>query len=233
MPVTPDESGLTLAHCKFLEQIGKIQETESNSFFKGSKYANLQGVLSVVNPVLADNGLSVHQVFDHTPEGRTILKTLLRHVSGEQLISSVLFPETSGKNPLHDFGGNTTYIRRYSLLAILGICAGIEDTDGNHAEPPRQEREWRANTSDSNNTLTQTDQKLPALAEEADLVKCRSRLSSLYMTDKKLAGEFEAAYCVNFNFPPTVHHRISHHMQERIHTDFVLDWFDKHPEAIK
>jgi len=121
---------LTKAHIAFIQQIGKIEEKGNNPFHQ-SKYATLEGVLGAVNPVLAANGLVVSQTFDHE-DGRTILKTHLRHVSGEEIISSALYPETTGKNKLHDFGGNCTYMRRYTLLAILGICAGIEDNDGNH-----------------------------------------------------------------------------------------------------
>ena len=143
---------LTKAHAAFLKQVGTIQEAETNDFHH-SKYASLEGVLAVVNPVLIANGLSVHQVFDHTSEGKTVLKTILRHTSGEELISSALYPETSGKNPLHDWGKNCTYMRRYTLLAILGICTGIVDDDGN-TRP----------TSLNSNSTTSTQPKQPTKA---------------------------------------------------------------------
>ena len=125
-------SELTKAHCLFLKQIGKIEETETNPFHK-SQYASLEGILAVVNPVLAANNLSVHQIFSSDENSRTVLKTILRHESGEELVSNALFPHTQGKNPLHDWVSNVTYMRRYTLLSILGICAGIEDNDGNEA----------------------------------------------------------------------------------------------------
>jgi hypothetical protein len=44
-------SKLTEAHAAFIKEVGTIQEAETNEFHK-SKYASLEGVLAVVNPVL-------------------------------------------------------------------------------------------------------------------------------------------------------------------------------------
>ena len=123
-------SELTKAHIKFLQDIKTIEEKETNPFHK-SKYASLEGALSAILPCLTKNGLTVSWTYSHE-SGDTILNTHLRHVSGEELVSSAIYPETQGKNKLHDWGGNNTYMRRYTLFSILGICAGIEDNDGNH-----------------------------------------------------------------------------------------------------
>ena len=126
-------SELTKAHAAFIQEVGTIGKDGDAQF---GKHATLQGVLGVINPSLSRQGLSVHQVFDYTEDGKTVLRTILRHTSGEEVISSALFPSTSGRNPLHDWGSNTTYMRRFCLLAILGIAPGIDDNDGDHATSP-------------------------------------------------------------------------------------------------
>jgi len=241
---------LTKAHCQFLLQIGKIEEKGVNPFHK-SNYATLEGVLSVVNPVLAANGLSVNQVFDYLENGRTVLKTHLRHVSGEEIISSVLFPESpANKNKLHDFGGNCTYCRRYALLAILGICAGIEDTDGNHAQEGieqieargwvkagpgtleyqeaisvrEQERDWRANPSTSPDTHTQPKQEIPKALNADEQSSIIEDLRALHGCSTKRFSTFSDAYRKQF---PDCQEKISDHIQEPKHADFVQDWFIK------
>ena len=133
-------SELTKAHIKFLQDIKTIEEKEINPFHK-SKYASLEGALAAILPCLTKNGLTVSWTYSYEVGNGcvTVLNTHLRHISGEELVSSAIYPETSGKNKLHDWGGNNTYMRRYTLFSILGICAGIEDNDGNHyssAEPP-------------------------------------------------------------------------------------------------
>ena len=38
-----------------------------------------------------------------------------------------------GRNALHDFGGSCTYLKRYALLALLGLTADM-DMDGDFAD---------------------------------------------------------------------------------------------------
>ena len=220
-------SELTKAHCKFIQEIGTIEQ-KGNNPFHNSKYATLEGVLSVVNPVLAANGLSVSQTFDHTAEGRSLLKTHLKHISGEELISSALYPDTSGKNKLHDWGGNCTYMRRYTLLAILGICAGIEDTDGNHANPQP------VITKPKTNTPTQKQQKPtqditiknpPLDPQKKD--QLMDTLASLHQTNPNAFAQFDKAYRSNYSKGDGTirpEDKISDHIQEPKHAQFVEQW---------
>ena len=122
---------LTKAHGQFLKDVGTIHKEAKAQY---GKFADLAGILSVVNPKLVKNGLSVHQTFRFTDSNQQVLITHLHHVSGECLSSEVLMPINQGRNPLHDWGGAVSYCRRYSLLAILGLQAGIEEDDGDHAD---------------------------------------------------------------------------------------------------
>lgn len=105
-----------------------------NSFFKtqsnkGSRYATLDNILSVIKPILLKNGLLLIQPLLQTETGLTI-ETRLIHVDTGQEIKST-YPVPMDDNP-QKLGSKITYGRRYSVQPILGITAD-EDDDGNAA----------------------------------------------------------------------------------------------------
>jgi len=59
--------------------------------------------------------------------------TRLLHVSGAELVSRLPMIIGKNRNPLHDFGGSCTYLKRYALLAMLGLTADM-DMDGDFAD---------------------------------------------------------------------------------------------------
>ena len=123
---------LTKALCAFHQDVSTIHK-EANAQY--GKYADLATVLSTVLPALSKNGLAVVQTFQPGAEaGEQLLVTSLLHTSGERIDSHLPLTVTKGRNPLHDWGGATTYSRRYALLSILSLAAGIEDDDGDHAD---------------------------------------------------------------------------------------------------
>ena len=90
----------------------------------GYKYTPLEKFLSVVNPTLHKVGLVQHQTYDFEGD-RTIIVTTLSHRDGASIISRLPVREPLGKNPkkdvMHEWGGITTYSRRYALKMILGL----------------------------------------------------------------------------------------------------------------
>jgi hypothetical protein len=96
-------------------------------------------VLSAITPALSKHGLALVQTFD-IQEGEDILVSRLYHTSGETIQSfcRLIRVEASGgrQNPLHLWGGSVTYQRRYAALALVGLAAGMEDDDGDIADPP-------------------------------------------------------------------------------------------------
>lgn len=93
-------------------------------------YAPLDTILAVVRPHLAKNGLAITQQLTSDREGHPMLETMLLHADGGSL--SGRFPlRTDGMSP-QELGSLITYVRRYALVALLGI-ASEEDDDGNHA----------------------------------------------------------------------------------------------------
>lgn len=105
----------------------------SNPFFK-SKYADLNSIWNACREALSENGLAVVQTVQQT-EGETILLTTLGHKSG-QWMSSAMPIKVKGDgrtNELQVLGSCITYLRRYSLAAIVGV-APDEDDDGNSGQ---------------------------------------------------------------------------------------------------
>jgi hypothetical protein len=121
---------LTKALCAFHRDVSTIHKEAHAQY---GKYADLTAVLSTVLPALSKNGLAVVQTFEPGGDAEQVLVTSLLHTSGERIESKLPLVVPKGRNPLHDWGGATTYSRRYALLAILSLSAGIEDDDGNHA----------------------------------------------------------------------------------------------------
>lgn len=100
-----------------------------NPHFK-SKYASLGSIVSTVRPALARNGLGFAQFVGGEP-GFVSVTTRVFHVSGESLESTVSAAVDPGRRGIQDAGAIVTYLRRYSLSAVLGLYAD-EDND---AEP--------------------------------------------------------------------------------------------------
>jgi hypothetical protein len=88
------------------------------------KYAPLDSLLSAVRVPLAANGLAIVQLLDED-----VLVTSLLHESGAILSGRTPIPATEG---VQAYGSAITYLRRYSIQALLGIAAE-EDDDGNQA----------------------------------------------------------------------------------------------------
>lgn len=98
-------------------------QTKAGGSYK-FKYAPLDSILAAVRAPLADNGLAIVQLLDED-----VLVTSLLHSSGAILSGRTPIPQTEG---VQAYGSAITYLRRYSIQALLGIAAE-EDDDGNQA----------------------------------------------------------------------------------------------------
>lgn len=121
-------SKIHIALCNVQSKLKPILKESDNSFFR-SKYVDLASACDVILPLLSSNELSITQEgsFDN---GTFILKTTLRHNSGEQIVS--LWPVLSKDNGPQALGSASSYARRYSLMALVGASA--LDDDGEAAE---------------------------------------------------------------------------------------------------
>lgn len=108
------------------------------------KYAELSEILDCCRPILAKHGLSVTHLITM---GATnlIVKAKLLHSSGEWLESelSVVKPDK-----IQQVGSAITYMRRYSLSALIGI-ADMDDDDGNTSDGNRVDDTKKVRASQS------------------------------------------------------------------------------------
>ena len=96
----------------------------------GNSYASLGSLLRVAKSTLAGNGIAVVQGTEslHIETGPlAIVVSRLLHSSGEWIESEVSLPLE--RVSAQDLGKALTYLRRYSLAALVGIVAD-EDDDG-------------------------------------------------------------------------------------------------------
>ena len=202
---------ITAALCKFIQQVGTIEEKDTAQY---GKFADLSTVLSTVNPALAANGLAVV----HTTkvlDGKNILITNLLHTSGESITSEMLLPVNTGGrgNPMHQEGGAITYCRRYSLLAILGLNAGIPDNDGDFANP----------TADKVTPINKNKAVGMPTILDAETKEYYLRLvGELLVKNTKLYNTLADALCIEFDFNRNTN--LSDNITKPKHVTFIEEW---------
>tara|TARA_R100000781_G_scaffold68558_1_gene43177 strand:+ start:1001 stop:1636 length:636 start_codon:yes stop_codon:yes gene_type:complete len=202
---------ITLALTKFIQQVGTIEEKDTAQY---GKFADLSTVLSTVNPALAANGLAVVHT-TKVEDNKNILITNLLHTSGESITSEMLLPVNTGGrgNPMHQEGGAITYCRRYSLLAILGLNAGIPDNDGDFANPTADKvTPINKNKAVGMPTILDDDTKKYYLRIVGDLI----------VKDKKLYNTLADALYIEFDF--NRNKKLSENITLPKHVTFIEEW---------
>ena len=132
------------------ESIGKLAEAlakaqgviegakkdSANPFFK-SKYADLASVWEVIRKPLADNGLAVIQTSIPDAEHDIVaIETTLVHSSGEW-VSGVMAVKLAKTDP-QALGSCVSYLRRYSISALLGVYQEDDDAEATVREKPQK-----------------------------------------------------------------------------------------------
>jgi hypothetical protein len=202
---------LTKALCAFHRDVSTIHK-EANAQY--GKYADLATVLSTVLPALSKNGLAVVQTFEPAQEpGDQVLVTTLLHTSGERIESRLPLVVPKGRNPLHDWGGATTYSRRYALLAILSLAAGIEDDDGDYANAAAPATTSASKPLDKK-PASPNPEKLSA-AEVQKLVKAVLRVS------EERRAQIVLAFQERFSLPPDK--KAADYIKTAAHRDFLME----------
>ena len=202
---------ITAALCKFIKQVGTIEEKDTAQY---GKFADLSTVLSTVNPALASNGLAVVHT-TKVVEGKNVLITNLLHTSGESITSEMLLPNNTGGggNPMHKEGGAITYCRRYSLLAILGLNAGIPDNDGDFANP----------TADKVTPINKNKAVgMPTILDDETKQYYLKLVGTLLVKDKKLYNTLADALYIEFDFNRNT--PLSDNIIKPKHVTFIEEW---------
>ena len=206
---------ITAALCKFIQEVGTIEEKSDAQY---DKFADLSTVLSVVNPALAANGLIVTNT-TKILEDKNILSVQLMHISGESLPpSEILLPKGIAKNELYSTGQALTYFKRYLLLGLLNLTAGIPDHDGQVYNPDEQDSKV---TPINKNKAVGMPQILDKDTKDFYLKK----VGELVVKNKSLYMQLADAMYVEFGFDRTSG-TFSDYIQEPKHVTYIQTWFD-------
>ena len=106
------------------------KKASNNPHFK-SKYADLTQVWAACDDALQANGLSVIQGLGEVVDNKMQIDTMLLHGGGGWIKARAAIPLP--KSDPQGYGSASTYARRYTLAAMMGIVQ--EDDDGNAAMP--------------------------------------------------------------------------------------------------
>lgn len=109
-------------------EIENASKTSANPYFE-SRYADLAEVLNTCRPVLAKHHIAIMQSTGF--DGATVaVTTVLCHKDGGWVSATANC--VPAKTDAQGIGAATTYLRRYSLAAMVAIAQ--EDDDGNSAQ---------------------------------------------------------------------------------------------------
>ena len=125
MRTSENISDLAQALCKFQAEITDAHKDAQGHNYR---YADLGTILQTVRPLMATHGLSVVQM----PCGDAMtagLTTRLMHNSGEWVEDTMHMGVTAsrGMSEAQAAGSVITYMRRYSLAAVMGITQTDDD----------------------------------------------------------------------------------------------------------
>ena len=72
---------------KEFPSLGKSKHVDNGKF--GYDYLPLEQMLSLIQPILHNNGFHLSQLFGYTPTGETLVKTKLVHKEGHEEVSEL------------------------------------------------------------------------------------------------------------------------------------------------
>lgn len=112
-----------------------LQTADAGSY--SYRYADLAACLEVVRKPLSENELALIQI-PSLIEGEVHLETILGHSSGQSISCSMsMRPDKGGPQAI---GAVMTYLRRYSLSAMLGVAQYDDDAASAVKGPDEYER---------------------------------------------------------------------------------------------
>lgn len=152
-----DADALFSALAKAQAVFEKAEKAGENPHFR-SRYATLESVLDATSKGRAEQGLAIIQMPTNHGDSAIAVTTLLGHASGQWIESTIAIVPM--KLDAQGAGSVITYLRRYALMAILGIAA--EDDDGEAASQRAQttQQQTRQSAPLNPNSLSSREQRL-------------------------------------------------------------------------
>lgn len=157
----------------------------------GYNYTDLDTVISYIRPIMAKHNLAFMQTLT-TLEGNTpAITTRIFHTTGEWIEDTTPLPpvQLAKGNAAQNLGAAITYMKRYTLCAMLGISSD-EDADGKVTPS-----ETRGNNSDVPAQKKSENKNAPKLAGGPDTKEQHDQICELLKTkypDGTLMFEEEA-----------------------------------------
>lgn len=126
-----------VAFAEFKAEAPKLERSKEVSFGTGNnaktayKYTPLDLIANALGPILSKHGLSYNWKQQSDKDGITVT-CVLRHTQGHSIENQLsASPDPSGsKNAIQAIGSAVSYLRRYTLLGVLGMATSDEDSDG-------------------------------------------------------------------------------------------------------
>lgn len=105
------------------------------------KHATLANIVAIVAPALSKHGLS-HRWETKQDGGLITVTCVITHKYGhsEHTSLSAAPDKSGGKNDIQAVGSAVSYLQRYTFMAITGLAAADQDTDGRTDEPITDEQ---------------------------------------------------------------------------------------------
>lgn len=130
------DEALLAAQAEFPE----IPKDRENPHFK-SRYSTLDAIKTATRGPLNKHGILQTERTEQI-NGRLIVTAILRHAASQTELSNAVSIDEAAT--VQGIGSQITYLRRYSVAPLLGICSD-EDDDGNlgSQEPRRREQRER------------------------------------------------------------------------------------------
>lgn len=143
------------------------------------RYTDLDTVISTVRPILAKYNLGFMQALTTLESGKWAISTRIFNNAGEWIEDTTTLPDVSlaKGNAAQNVGAAITYMKRYTLCAMLGISSD-EDPDGK----PDGNPDFNARNQNKNNApRSQVQQGAPApqLAGGPDTKEEHDRIGEL------------------------------------------------------
>lgn len=166
-----DITALAAALAKAQAAMSTAQMSAVNPGYQNKPYADLSDVWEACRGPITANGLSVVQL--PRSEGQKItVRTKLLHSSGQWIQTDLT--AAAAQNTPQAVGSVITYLRRYSLAAIVGVAPKGDDDDGESGEGRGQTRPTAARQAPASKPASQgapTGTALPQPATIPEAVK--------------------------------------------------------------
>jgi len=140
--ITSENAGVVYAALQ--EARADFPELRKDTEAHYGKFVSFNTIRAQIDPILEQKGLAIFQFPDEV-DGKPALTTVLRHVSGEWILSTT--PLALTKQDPQAQGSAITYMKRYSYNTILSLKNLDEDDDGDVATLPDREVQTKSGAS--------------------------------------------------------------------------------------